>query len=155
MRVLMASWGVDGQVPIEIGVARRLVDAGHEVMLLREPTMGPAASAFGAHFTPGTAATAVEDDIADWARRTPLTLFPRLLKRLIIGPSARYAADVRTVAEHGGFDAAVIDIALMGAQAATERASPYRLRSPCPKPTSVPHRDRPPSASATHRVPAT
>lgn len=121
MRVLMALWGVGGHVPVEIGVARRLADAGHQVTVIGEPTMQPAVTTVGARFTPWvTAPTAVEDDIADWECRTPLTVFPRLLTRLITGPSARYAADVRAVAQHDRYDAAVVDIALMGAQAGTE-----------------------------------
>jgi MGT family glycosyltransferase len=121
VRVLMALWGVGGHVPVEIGVARRLVDAGHQVTVIGEPTMQPAATTVGARFTPWvTAPTAVEDDIADWECRTPLTVFPRLLSRLITGPSARYAADVRTVAQRDGFDAAVVDVALMGAQIGAE-----------------------------------
>ena len=121
MRVLMALWGVGGHVPVEIGVARRLVDAGHEVTVIGEPTMQPAVTTVGARFTPWvTAPASVEDDIADWECRTPLTVFPRLLSRLITGPSARYAADVRTVAQRDGFDVAVVDVALMGAQIGAE-----------------------------------
>lgn len=78
MRVLMALWGVGGQVPVEIGVARRLINAGHQVTVVGEPTTQPAATTVGARFTHWvTAPTAVEDDIADWECRTPLTLFPR------------------------------------------------------------------------------
>jgi UDP:flavonoid glycosyltransferase YjiC (YdhE family) len=121
VRVLMALWGVGGHVPVEIGVARRLVDAGHQVTVIGEPTMQPAVTTVGSRFTPWvTAPTAVEDDIADWECRTPLTLFPRLLNRLITGPSARYATDVRAIAQHDSYDAAVVDVALMGAQAGTE-----------------------------------
>ena len=72
MRALMAGWGVGGHLPLEMGVARRLVDAGCQVTVLGEATMRPAVRAAGAHFKAWqTAPGAVEDDIADWECRLP------------------------------------------------------------------------------------
>lgn len=121
MHVLMALWDGGGTVPVEVGSARRLVSAGHRVTVLGEPTMEDAVTAAGAHFQPWrTAPQFVQADIADWECATPVSLFARLLDRLVTGPSARYAADVRAVAAEGTYDAALVDFALMGALAGTE-----------------------------------
>lgn len=121
MHVLMALWDGGGTVPVEMGIARRLVDAGHRVTVLGEPSTAASATKAGAHFEPWrTAPQLVQDDIADWEVRNPLSLFRRLLDRLITGPSGRYAADVRAVAAEDVYDAAVVDFALLGAVAGTE-----------------------------------
>jgi MGT family glycosyltransferase len=121
MHVLMALWDGGGTVPVEIGTARRLVDAGHRVTVIGEPSMEGAVLQAGARFEPWrTAPLFVQDDIADWECTTPVSLFGRLLNRLITGPSARYATDVRAIAAEDSYDAAVVDFALMGALVGTE-----------------------------------
>jgi MGT family glycosyltransferase len=121
MHVLMALWDGGGTVPVEVGTARRLVAAGHRVTVIGEPTTKDAVTAAGARFERWrTAPQFVQADLADWECVTPVSLFGRLLKRLVTGPSARYAADVRAVAAEGTYDAAVVDFALMGALVGTE-----------------------------------
>ena len=121
MHVLMALWAGGGTVPVEVGTARRLVDAGHRVTVLAEPSMQPAVAAARARFRPWqTAPHPVEDTVADWECATPLCLFRRLLDRLITGPSARFAADVRAVAADDSYDAAIVDVALLGALVGAE-----------------------------------
>lgn len=122
MRILMALWDGGGTVPVEVGVARLLVQAGHEVTVVAEPAMQAGVTAAGARFRPWrNAPHSAQQALADWECRTPLTLFPRLLNRLITGPSARYADDVRTiVTEEAAYDVAVVDFALMGAIVGTE-----------------------------------
>ncbi|WP_148570866.1 nucleotide disphospho-sugar-binding domain-containing protein [Nocardioides caldifontis] len=121
MHVLMALWDGGGTVPVELGIGRRLVEAGHRVTALAEPSIEAGVTAAGARFEPWrTAPQFAQAEIADWECRTPVSLFGRLLGRLVTGPSARYAADVRAVAAGESFDAAVVDFVLMGALAATE-----------------------------------
>lgn len=121
MHVLMALWDGGGTVPVEVGTARRLVDAGHRVTVIGEPSMELAVTEAGARFLSWrTAPHPVQEAIADWECTTPVSLFGRLLNRLITGPSARYAADVRAVAAEDAYDAAVVDFALMGALVGTE-----------------------------------
>lgn len=121
MHVLMALWDGGGTVPVETGIARRLVDAGHRVTVVAERSMESAVTAAGARFEPWrTAPPSAQEAIADWECRSPLTLFRRLLTRLVTGPSARYAADVRAVAAQDSYDVAVVDCVLMGALAGTE-----------------------------------
>jgi UDP:flavonoid glycosyltransferase YjiC (YdhE family) len=121
MHVLMALWDGGGTVPVEIGTALRLVRAGHRVTVLAEPGMEGTVTATGARFEPWrTAPHDAQAAIADWECRTPVSLFHRLLDRLVTGPSARYAADVRAVAAEDDYDAAVVDFVLMGALVGTE-----------------------------------
>lgn len=121
MHVLMALWDGGGTVPVEVGTARRLVGAGHRVTVIGEPTMKDAVTAAGADFESWrTAPQFAQADLADWECATPVSLFGRLLNRLVTGPSSRYAADVRAVAAEGTYDAAVVDCALMGALVGTE-----------------------------------
>src|SRR5687768_9237553 len=115
MQVLMALWDGGGTVPVELGTARRLVEAGHRVTAIAEPSMEAAVRRAGARFTSWrTAPYPAQEAIADWECTTPVSLFGRLLNRLVTGPSARYAADVRAVAVEDAYDAAVVDFALMG-----------------------------------------
>jgi UDP:flavonoid glycosyltransferase YjiC (YdhE family) len=121
MRVLMALWDGSGTVPVELGVARRLVAAGHSVTVLAEPSMQAAVLAAGARFRSWERAPQqAEQAVADWECTNPLTLFRRLLDRLITGPSGGYAADVRAVVASQTVDVAVVDVALMGALVGTE-----------------------------------
>jgi MGT family glycosyltransferase len=121
MHVLMALWDGGGTVPAEVGTARRLVDAGHRVTVIGEPSMEVAVRDAGARFRCWrTAPHPVQEAIADWECTTPVSLFGRLLNRLVTGPSARFAADVRAVAAEDTYDAAIVDFALMGALAGTE-----------------------------------
>lgn len=121
MHILMALWEGGGTVPVEVGIARRLVDAGHRVTVIADSSMRPAVDAAGAHFRSWvTAPHPVQEVLADWECTNPYALFRRLLDRLVTGPSARYAADVRAVAATEAFDAAVVDVALLGALVGTE-----------------------------------
>ena len=99
MHILMALWEGGGTVPVEVGIARRLVDAGHRVTVIAEPSMRPAVEAAGADFRSWvTAPHPVTEVVADWECTNPYALFRRLLDRLVTGPSALFAADVRAVA---------------------------------------------------------
>lgn len=121
MHVLMATWDGGGTVPVELGVARRLIEAGHRVTVLAEPSMGADVAEAGADFRSWQSAPhRVQEALADWECATPLTLFPRLLHRVVTGPSSLYAADVLAVAARDTYDVAVVDVVLMGAMAATE-----------------------------------
>jgi UDP:flavonoid glycosyltransferase YjiC (YdhE family) len=126
MHYLFAIWDGGGTVPVELGVARRLLAHGHTVTVLADPVLGPAVEASGAGFRPWETAphrntAAIEDDVLkDWECRNPLQLFVRVRDRIITGPAAEYARDVRTALTEQPADAVVANGALLGALAGAE-----------------------------------
>ena len=100
MKYLLAIWDGGGATPPHLGIARLLVSRGHEVVVYGDPTLAADVAATGATHrswptAPQRVSTALEDDVLkDWEARTPIGQFSRVRDRLIVGPAARYAADV-------------------------------------------------------------
>lgn len=126
MHYLVTLWDGGGTVPAEIGVARRLVQRGHTVTVLADPTVEADATAVGAEFrswrrAPHRRSTAVEDDLfRDWECRNPVKVLDRLCDRMISGPAADFAADTREMLTERRADAVVSSGTLLGALAAAE-----------------------------------
>lgn len=128
MHYLVALWDGGGTVPVEIGVVRRLVDRGHSVTVLGDPTLASPVSNAGASFVPWrdaphrTADSKEGDLLKDWECRTPLEVFARIRDRLVTGPALEFATEV--VRELGERPADVVVAsgpvlgALVGAEAA-------------------------------------
>jgi UDP:flavonoid glycosyltransferase YjiC (YdhE family) len=124
---LLTTWQGGGVLPPELGLARRLIQAGHRVRVLSEPTVEPDATAAGCSFTPRPTApsmNAVNRDTAavkDWTGNNPMTTFRRG-SDLMFGQADRFAHDVLgTLALHGA-DALLIDVMQFGALIAAERS---------------------------------
>ena len=98
-RFLISTWEGGGNVPPELGVARRLVAHGHQVHVLADPTIGAAAQAAGCTFSPWrrgphrTTLDPSEDLLKDWETKNPLVMLQRVRDRFIAGPAADFAAD--------------------------------------------------------------
>ncbi|WP_432493080.1 nucleotide disphospho-sugar-binding domain-containing protein [Kineococcus gypseus] len=126
MKVLAALWDGGGTVPAELGVVRRLRERGHDVTVLADPPLEPGATRVGAAYRCWTRAPfrrtdAREDDcFRDWECRTPLGQFTRVRDRLVTGPAAAFAADVREQLAAEPVDAAVVSGVLLGALAGAE-----------------------------------
>jgi hypothetical protein len=79
-RYLLAMWEGGGNVPPELGVARRLVARGHAVHVLGDPTIEHGATEAGCTFSPWARAPhhtrldPMEDPIKDWETTNPLVL---------------------------------------------------------------------------------
>jgi MGT family glycosyltransferase len=127
-RFLLATWDGGGNIPPELGVARRLVERGHRVHVLGDPTIRSAADAAGCTFNPWRLAPSrrslhpADDLFEDWETSSPLFRLRRVRDRLIAGPSAAFAAD--TVAAIAAFRAHVVmtDAFLFGAIMAGQAA---------------------------------
>jgi UDP:flavonoid glycosyltransferase YjiC (YdhE family) len=116
-----------GTLPPAMGVAAELVQRGHRVSVLADPTVAPSARAAGCDFTPWREAPHL-DSVADQTamvveleRGSPLHQFAAIRDRLLVGGAPGYAADVvRTVREEP-VDALLVEGAvpgiLIGAQA--------------------------------------
>ena len=117
-----------GTVPPTLGVAAALVRRGHQVRVLADPTIEPAAHAAGCAFTSWRTAPHFDSLaeqtalIGSMEARNPLAQFRAARDLLISGPADRFAADVLTTLDRHPADAiladAVIPGILIGAEAA-------------------------------------
>ncbi|MGY1753341.1 nucleotide disphospho-sugar-binding domain-containing protein [Blastococcus sp. SYSU D01042] len=128
MNLLFALWDGGGTVPVELGVVRRASAAGHTATVLGDPSFAADVAATGAEFrswdrAPHRRSSAREDDfIRDWEVRTPPALLARLCERVITGPAAAYAADVRAAVQDRPAELVVASGPLLGALAGAESA---------------------------------
>src|SRR5262249_46787489 len=99
-RYLFAVVDGGGNVPPELGAARRLVERGHAVTVLAEDSIASDVRATGATLRPWSRApnrpdrTADHDPVRDWECRHPWQLVDRLVATLLVGPAVAYAQDV-------------------------------------------------------------
>jgi UDP:flavonoid glycosyltransferase YjiC (YdhE family) len=123
---LFATWDGAGSVPPELSVARELIDRGHRVTVLADPTIRGEAEAIGAGFRPWREAPHIvsrrsEDDmLRDYEAKTPSQLIARLCERLIATPAAVQAAETSAAIDELRPDAVVSSGLLVGPQIAAE-----------------------------------
>ncbi len=127
-RFLMTTWDGGGTSPPELGVAKRLLQRGHEVHVLGDPTLAHDVEATGCTFTPWSRAPhrstlAKEDDlIKDWEAEDPLDVLRRLRDRVMSGPASEFAADTAASIETFSPDAVLADTELFGSVIAAQAA---------------------------------
>ena len=125
----MPMWEGGGNIPPELGVARRLIARGHAVHVLADPTVRAGAQAAGCAFSPwrrGPHRTSFEpsdDLLKDWETKNPLVMLGRARDRLIAGPAAEHAADTTEAIDAFRPDAVVPDAFLFGSIIAAQAAS--------------------------------
>jgi MGT family glycosyltransferase len=128
--VLVATLQGGGTVPPTMGLARNLVERGHHVHVLSEPTVEEEARAAGCSFSlwpTAPFADAVSRDRVvgrDWDLRTPgeVWRFVRGMGDFIFGAADRFAADLLATLEQVPADVILVDVGLLGALAAAERS---------------------------------
>ena len=126
--VLLATLQGGGNLPPELGLARRLVRRGHRVHVLSEPSVGEEARAAGCTFSrwpTAPAGNAVDRDLAaarDWQLRTPAQAlrFVHGVGDFLFGAAGRFARDVLATADGVGADVVLVEAALVGALAGAE-----------------------------------
>ncbi len=125
---LFTLWDGSGTVPPELSLGRALVDRGHRVTVLADPTMETEARAAGADFrswrdAPHLRSRRPQDDfLRDFELDNPPELIARLCERLISGPASAYAAETTGAIRDMRPDAIVSSAFLLGAQIAAEAA---------------------------------
>jgi MGT family glycosyltransferase len=125
---LFTLWDGAGTLPPELSVARALVERGHRVSVVSDPTAELEALSAGADFRPWRDAPhlrsrrAEDDYIRDQEARTPPQMITRLCERLICTPSALHAAETTAAIEQLRPDALVSSSMLLGPQIAGEAA---------------------------------
>jgi MGT family glycosyltransferase len=126
-----------GTVPPELGAVRRLVQRGHDVVVLSEDSIEDDVRATGASFRPWVHALnrpdrlPENDPYRDWEAKTPPQLFERLLETQFLGPAAGYMADLdATIAERRP-DVVLCSQFAFGAMIAAEAAGiPFMVLMP-------------------------
>ena len=127
-RFLMTLWDGGGNVPPELGVARRLIARGHEVHVLADPTVAPTAEAAGCSFSswvraPHRATLDISDDpLKDWEDNDPLETLRRLRDQLMSGPASAFAAETAAAIAAFQPDAVLADANLFGSVIAAQEA---------------------------------
>ncbi|HEX7136173.1 MAG TPA: glycosyltransferase [Iamia sp.] len=111
MRLLLVGHDAGGTVPPLIAIGQAAVDAGHDVMVLGQPSMRARAEAVGARFT-------VFSELGDYRRDVPLEHQPDPGVAAIAG--ATVGVDLRRAADEVEADVIVVDANLGGALAAAE-----------------------------------
>ena len=131
MNYLVTIWDAGGSVPPELALARRLVTAGHRVVVLAGPPLQAAVEAAGATFrswqrVPHRRHPSEPEPFDDSELKGPSQNVQMLLDRLIVGPASDYAAEVGTALEEGRSEALVSSMLMLGGMAAAEaRGVPF------------------------------
>lgn len=127
-RYLFPMWEGGGTIPPHLGLARGLLDAGHEVLVIADPTVEDDALAAGCGFAPWSRAPhrttldPSEDLLRDWEVANPLTMLKRVRDVFVAGPAADYAADTLEAIDAFDPHALVPDFMLFGTMIAAEKA---------------------------------
>ena len=117
---LLTTWQGGGNVGPELALARRLIEAGHRVRVLSEPTVESDARAVGCSFTSWPTApsiASIDRDTAlikDWHVRNPIGLLRRMGSEVLFGPADRFARDVLATVQRHPADALLVDVAQFG-----------------------------------------
>jgi MGT family glycosyltransferase len=123
---LFVLWDGGGNVPLQLALAKGLVERGHDVRVLTEDCLIADVAAAGCRFEPfveaPNRASRTEDLVRDSEARTPLGAFARARDRVVMGPAAAYAHDTRAALEREAVDAMASDYMLFGPPIAAERA---------------------------------
>ncbi len=127
-RFLLVTWDGGGAFAPEFGIARRLLERGHEVHVLADPTLREPVRAAGAGFAAWDRVPhrvhgdPSEDVVKDWEVTNPLAGLQRLRDRLLVGPAAAMADE--TAAQVAAFapDVLLADYFMFGAIIAGQEA---------------------------------
>ena len=124
-RYLFAMTDAGGNVPPELAAARGLIERGHEVVVLGDPTLAAEADAIGAGFRAWQQgrrrpSRRREDDlIRDYELRTPSQQVG-LMREILFGWAPGYAADTTQALASERYDAVVACFFLVGSQIAAQ-----------------------------------
>ncbi len=127
-RFLLAMWEGGGTIPPELGVARRLLERGHQVHVLGDPTIAQRAEALGCTFAPWQRAPhrssldPAEDLFRDWELSNPVAGIRNFRDRFMAGPAGEFASETLDEIATVRPDALLADGMILGAMLAGEVA---------------------------------
>lgn len=117
--ILIVTWDGGGTIPPALGLARQLIQRGHQVTILSDPTVKEEARAANCSFLPFVDAPArtsrdpSEMVIRDW-ELSPFGMLRLIRDRLVCAPAPAYAADVVHAVESRPVDVVLVDGFLIG-----------------------------------------
>jgi MGT family glycosyltransferase len=126
-RFLFAMWDGGGNVPPAIGLARRLIERGHGVHLLADPTLADEARAIGADHTPWVTAPhrntrRPEDDIIkDYESSNPIKMIRTYIDSFVGRPAPEWAAETMAALQASRADVLVADMTIPATFMAAEK----------------------------------
>ncbi len=129
MKFLFATFEGGGHVPPALLVARRLAEAGHDILFASDEANREQARQAGLSFrswrlAPNRAALGRSDDpLDDWRARWPPAVVRSICEAVICGPARRYAADTLEIVADFRPDVVVSNELLFGVMAACEAAA--------------------------------
>jgi UDP:flavonoid glycosyltransferase YjiC (YdhE family) len=127
-RLLFTLWDGGGNSPPVLSVAGALVERGHDVRVLADPSLRGAVAGSGARHVPWTTAPqrASSDPstefIRDFEARTPLGASARIRDRLLVGAAPAFARDTLAEIRREPVDAVLSENLLLGSQVAAVHA---------------------------------
>jgi UDP:flavonoid glycosyltransferase YjiC (YdhE family) len=126
---LFVMWEGGGNVPLQLGLARKLLARGHQVRVLTEPSLRQDVLATGASFSSFTNAPHRQDRsrqsdlVRDFDARTPIGALAATRDRVMFGPARAYAQDTLTEIQRLRPHVLAVDWVLAGAAVAGEAAA--------------------------------
>lgn len=136
-KFILTTWEGGGAVGPVVTVARKLVEAGHDVRVMSDACNRPESEAAGARFVPWTRAPSRTDRsreseiLRDWDTEDVSESYARVINSLVAGPSQAYAEDLVEVLERDPADLVVTSELLLGVMAGAEaRGVPFAMM-PC------------------------
>src|SRR5215470_1961069 len=127
-RFLFVLFEGGGNVPPQLGIARRMVARGHAVGVLADPCLEPDVRAAGCSFAPFVTAPRhnmrhrESDQVKDWRPKNPIRQLAGVTGKLMFGPAEAYARDVLAEIDRFRPDALAIDYMVFGALVAAEKS---------------------------------
>ena len=126
-RFLFTLWDGGGNVPPALGLARRLIERGHSVRLLADPTVADEARAIGAEHTswvraPHRKTRLPEDDIVkDYESSNPLKMIRTYIESFIGVPTPAWAGETLAALQAFQADVLVTDMTIPATLIAAEK----------------------------------
>ena len=136
-KFIIATWECGGSVGPALTVARKLIEAGHDVRVMSDACNRPEAEATGARFIAWTRAPSrpdrskESDILRDWDTDDQTESFARAIDSLVAGPAQGYADDLIEELERESTDLVVTSDMLLGVMTGAEaKGVPFALL-PC------------------------
>jgi hypothetical protein len=127
-RFLLTMWEGGGTIPPQLGVAHRLLERGHLVHVLGDPTIEQRAAALGCSFSAWrraphrTSLDPAQDLFRDWEVSNPLAVLRNFRDGFMAGPAADFTADTLEAVAAVEPDALLADGMMLGAMVAGQAA---------------------------------